>query len=146
MKVLLASLMFIVTTTQVEWLENFDQAKEIAKHDHKFILLNFSGSDWCGPCVKMKKEVFENPSFLLVAEDKLVLVRADFPRLKKNQLSKEQVQHNEMLAEQYNKQGKFPYTILLDANGAVLKEWDGYVFGSQDKFVSELTATLASLN
>ena len=55
-----------------------------------------------------------------------MLVRADFPRLSKNQLDARQTAHNEALAEKYNRQGKFPFTVLLDANGRVLKEWDGY--------------------
>lgn len=143
MKVLLLSFLFI-TTSPVEWLDNFDRAKEVAAQERKLILLNFSGSDWCGPCVKMKKEVFENSSFLSLAEEKLVLVRVDFPRQKKNQLPKDQIKHNEMLAEKYNKLGKFPYTLLIDASGAVIREWDGYAFGGQDKFIGELQDKLSS--
>jgi thioredoxin-related protein len=127
----------------VEWLTNFEAAKETATKEDKFILLNFSGSDWCAPCIKMKAEVFGNESFLSLADEELILVRADFPRLKKNQLSKEQVKHNEGLAEKYNPLGKFPYTVLLDKNGKLLQAWDGYVFGSQDKFVEELTNSLS---
>jgi thioredoxin-related protein len=121
-----------------EWLTNFDVAKEKAKSENKSILLNFSGSDWCAPCIKMKKEVFSSETFLSKSEAQLVLVRADFPRSKKNQLSPEQIKHNEALAEKYNPDGKFPFTVLLDANGKVIREWDGYVFGSQDKFLAEL--------
>ena len=105
---------------------NFDQAKAEAAQTHKFILLNFSGSDWCGPCIKLKKDVFESAEFGQFATDHLVLVRADFPRKSKNQLDASQITHNEALAEKYNKQGKFPFTVLLDANGRVLKSWDGY--------------------
>lgn len=133
----------LMMITPVKWFENFEEAKVIATRDNKFILLNFSGSDWCGPCIKMKKEVFENESFLSIAENKLILVRADFPRSKKNQLPAEQVKHNEKLAEKYNPLGKFPYTLLLDPNGNVIKTWDGYVFSSQDKFISELVNKLS---
>jgi thioredoxin-related protein len=121
-----------------EWLTDFDAAKQMAVKENKYILLNFSGSDWCAPCIKMKSEVFETESFLSLAGEHLILVRADFPRSKKNQLSKEQVRHNEALAERYNPSGKFPLTLLLDVKGKVIKEWDGYVFGSQDKFMSDL--------
>lgn len=55
-----------------------------------------------------------------------MLVRADFPRLSRNRLAARQKAHNEALAEAYNRQGKFPDTVLLDAEGHVLKEWDGY--------------------
>jgi thioredoxin-related protein len=142
MKTLLTLLLLFVTSPQ-PWLLNFDQAKLSAEQEHKMILLNFSGSDWCGPCIKMKKEVFESDAFNEIASKHLVLVRADFPRSKKNQLSKEQTKHNEGLAEKYNPLGKFPYTVLLDAKGKIIKEWDGYVFSSQDKFIAELDKTLS---
>jgi len=141
MKILLLTFIFIATGP-VEWLSDFEAAKTIAEQNHKHILLNFSGSDWCAPCIKMKQEVFENDAFLLIAEKQLVLIRADFPRAKKNQLSKEQQRHNEALAEKYNPAGKFPYTLLLDADGKILREWDGYTFSSQDKFVSQLSKEL----
>lgn len=140
MKALLIGL-FLLTSSS-EWLTNFDAAKAIAGKENKFILLNFSGSDWCAPCIKMKQEVFQNEAFLSFADDKLVLVRADFPRSKKNQLPKEQKTHNETLAEKYNPLGKFPYTLLLDKDGKILKEWDGYEFGSQDKFIAALKKEL----
>jgi hypothetical protein len=94
--------------------------------------------------IKMKKEVFESEAFLSLAEEHLVLVRADFPRSKKNQLSKEQTKHNESLAEKYNPEGKFPFTLLLDSTGKVLKKWDGYVFSSQDSFMADLKNTIVS--
>lgn len=131
-----------IITGSVEWLNDIEAAKTIARENHKYILLNFSGSDWCAPCIKMKQEVFENDAFLRIAEKQLVLIRADFPRAKKNQLSKEQQSHNEALAEKYNPAGKFPYTLLLDADGKILKEWDGYTFSSQDKVISQLSKEL----
>lgn len=126
-----------------EWLTDFDAAKEMAAKENKYILLNFSGSDWCAPCVKMKAEVFETQSFLSLAEKQLVLVRADFPRSKKNQLSKDQIERNEVLAERYNPSGKFPFTLLLDAKGKIIEEWDGYVFGGQNTFMSELNKVIS---
>jgi len=108
------------------WHSNMQEAKEIAKKDHKHILLNFSGSDWCGPCIRLRKEIFDNTIFLAMADTTLVLVDADFPRLKKNQLSKEQQRQNDGLADKYNAQGKFPLTLLLDAEGKVLQQWEGF--------------------
>ena len=143
MKALFAFVLLIAVSTP-EWLVNYENAHEVAVQQNKYILLNFSGSDWCGPCIKMKKEVFESESFLSLAEKHLVLLRADFPRAKKNQLSKEQTKHNEVLAEKYNPEGKFPFTVLLDSNGNVLKKWDGYVFSSQDKFIADLHDTILS--
>ena len=133
----------LLTLGQSEWLTDFDAAKATAVKENKYILLNFSGSDWCAPCIKMRAEVFESQSFLSVAEKDLVLVRADFPRLKRNQLPKDQVHRNEELAERYNPSGKFPLTLLLDSSGRPLKQWDGYVFGSQDKFIAELNKVIS---
>jgi thioredoxin-related protein len=141
MKILVATILFMVFAS-IQWLTDFEAARQSAASDHKYILLNFSGSDWCGPCIKMKQEVFESEEFSAIAEKELVLVRADFPRAKKNKLSPEQTKHNEELAEKYNPSGFFPYTVLLDANGKILKEWNGYVFGSQDKFIADLKKTV----
>ncbi len=142
MKTILSILLLFSFLNQ-PWLTNWDQAQSKATQENKLILLNFSGSDWCAPCIKMKKEVFESEAFLSIAEKELVLVRADFPRSKKNQLPKEQIAHNEKLAEKYNSNGKFPLTLLVDAKGNVVKEWDGYAFASQDKFLAELSEVLA---
>lgn len=139
---IITALLVMITIVTPEWLNDFEVAKHAAAENHKQILLNFSGSDWCAPCIKMKKEVFESEKFLSLAGEQLVLVRADFPRNKKNKLSVEQTKKNEMLAEKYNPQGKFPLTVLLDADGKVIREWDGYVFSSQDKFIADLTKTL----
>jgi len=125
-----------------EWLTDVALAKETATRENKMILLNFSGSDWCAPCIKMKRDVFESEVFKQYAEENLVLLRADFPRLKKNQPAKEQVQHNEALAEKYNSQGKFPFTVLLDASGTVIKAWDGYSNQTPDDFVKELQSVI----
>lgn len=126
MKTLLIALLFFVSTGSPAWLVNFEQAKIEASAAHKQILLNFSGSDWCGPCIKLKKEILDSPAFLDYANDKLVLVRADFPRAAKNQLDARQTAHNESLAERYNPEGKFPFTVLLSTEGKVLKTWTGY--------------------
>lgn len=107
------------------WHYDLNEAKQIAQKEHKYILLNFSGSDWCGPCIEMHKVIFDNESFETFANTNLVMVNADFPRRKKNQLSPQQQQLNNAMADQYNPQGKFPYTVLLDANGKVLKAWEG---------------------
>ncbi|QDK79813.1 thioredoxin family protein [Spirosoma sp. KCTC 42546] len=142
MKLVLTALLIGLLTNPLNWELNFDQAKTEAAQSHKFILLNFSGSDWCGPCIKLKKTIFESAEFSQYAADHLVLVRADFPRLSKNQLDARQIAHNETLAEKYNKQGKFPLTVLLDANGKVLKEWDGY---PQSLTVSSFLETIDSV-
>ena len=120
------------------WETNFDAAKQQAAKEHKLILLNFSGSDWCGPCIRLRKEIFESTAFKQVADSALVLVNADFPRAKKNQLTKELQQANDTLAEKYNEKGAFPFTLLLDADGKVLRSWDGYPKEGMDEFIAEV--------
>jgi len=128
---------FVLWMMWAGWGSDLSVAQQTAKDQHKLILLNFSGSDWCGPCIKLKKDVFESTEFQSFAEANLVLVRADFPRLKKNQLAKDQQAKNDALAERYNSDGKFPLTVLLNEQGKVLKEWDGYQ-PSTTKMLSEI--------
>jgi thioredoxin-related protein len=139
MKLLFVSLI-IGLLTNITWLGDYNQATIEASKSHKLILINFSGSDWCGPCIRERKEILENDVFVNYAADHLVLVRADFPRQKKNQLSKEQVKLNEALADKFNPDGKFPYTILVDEHGKVLKDWDGFPNESPEKFVNQISS------
>ncbi|MET4080293.1 thioredoxin-related protein [Pedobacter sp. UYP30] len=120
------------------WMGDFSQAEVEAKASHKLILINFSGSDWCGPCIRLRKEILESPEFTAYAKEKLILVRADFTRQKKNQLAKDQIKLNEALADRYNMDGKFPYTLLVDENGKVLKSWDGLPDESAAEFVKDI--------
>jgi thioredoxin-related protein len=124
------------------WETDFDLAKQKAQQQHKYILLNFSGSDWCGPCIKLHNEIFESNSFKNFADSSLILINADFPRLKKNQLSKDQQKKNDKLADTYNSQGSFPYTVLLTAEGKVIKTWDGYPNTTAEQFTRQLKEIL----
>lgn len=141
MKFLLSVLLFTsFNINSPAWTTDFDKAKTEAANSGKFILLNFSGSDWCIPCIRLHKEFFETESFKEFAKNHLILVNADFPRLKKNQLSKEQTKKNEMLAEKYNTHGVFPLTLLLDADGKVWKQWEGLPKVSAEEFTSAINS------
>ncbi|MEO8795661.1 MAG: thioredoxin family protein [Daejeonella sp.] len=139
MKSLLLVFLTFFTFNASPWLSNLEEAKVLAKEDHKLIVLNFSGSDWCGPCIKMHKQIFESEEFKNYSEENLVLVNADFPRMKKNQPAKEQLEINAALADKYNKEGVFPLTLLLDKDGKVLKRWEGLPKETATEFVSEIT-------
>jgi thioredoxin-related protein len=128
------------------WENDLDKAKKKAHAEHKLILLEFSGSDWCVPCIRLRKDIFETTSFSGFADSALVLLNADFPRLKKNQLSKEQQKKNDKLAEIYNPDGVFPITLLLDAEGKVLKTWEGYPNLSAEQFIAEVKASVHAAN
>ena len=138
MKILAFLLLTFFTPTTTPWLGDMNAAVDQASKEHKLILVNFSGSDWCGPCIRLRKEILESDIFGKYASDHLVLVRADFPRQKKNQLPTEQVKRNEALADKYNPEGKFPFTLLIDEHGKVLKSWDGFPDETADQFVSQI--------
>lgn len=144
MKYLSVLLIVSLSAAQPTWLTNLEKGKSEALASNKLIVLNFSGSDWCGPCIRLKKEIFGSDEFVKYAADKLVLVNADFPRYKKNQLTKQQEKENEGLAEKYNSSGKFPFTVLLNANGKVLKQWEGLPDETPEKFVDEIN-TIANV-
>lgn len=93
-----------------------EKAAQLAKQENKLIFMNFSGSDWCRSCIVLKQSILDTPEFESFANDKLILLDVDFPRKKKNRLSKEQTQYNEKLAEKYNKEGQFPTIIILDSD------------------------------
>jgi thioredoxin-related protein len=124
------------------WHYNLPEAQQIARQQHKHILLNFSGSDWCGPCIRLHKEVFASAAFIQFADTALVMVNADFPRSSKNQLPSKQQAINDALADKYNSQGDFPLTLLLNADGKVIKQWEGFPKGSVDDFVFDIKTAI----
>ncbi|HEY4935675.1 MAG TPA: thioredoxin family protein [Puia sp.] len=126
---------FLLTS---EWHHNLDDAQRIAKISHKYILLNFSGSDWCGPCIRLKKEFFESDIFKTMADSELVLVNADFPRNKRNQPSVDQQKINDGMADRYNAKGIFPYTLLLNADGKILGTWEGLPNETPENFIQDI--------
>ncbi len=136
-KLLVIALCFIAMSFTI-WQPDLETAKKIAKEKHELILLNFSGSDWCGPCMRMRKEIFENDQFSKMADTSFVMINADFPRNKKNQLNKKLKKQNEALADKYNAEGKFPFTLLLDADGKVLKTWDGLPDENAAQFAGQI--------
>lgn len=103
-----------------DWNYNFEEAKTLAKEQNKDIVIIFSGSDWCAPCIKLDKNIWQSDAFKKESADKWILVKANFPRKKANQLSEEQEAHNRSLAEKYNLEGSFPLVVLLDKDGKVL--------------------------
>jgi thioredoxin-related protein len=139
MKSILVSLLFpFLLSDTSAWLTDFNQAKNLSQEKHEYILLNFSGSDWCSGCIKLHKNIFDSHAFQQYATEHLVLLNADFPRSKKNSLPAEQQKKNDALADKYNPKGIFPYTVLLNTDGTVLKKWEGYYEGGAENFVQEI--------
>jgi thioredoxin-related protein len=102
------------------WKTNFEEAKKEASDQNKKILLVFSGSDWCAPCIKLDNVVWKSDAFKSESEKNWVIYKADFPKKKANQLTTELAESNNKLAEKYNKSGSFPLVILLDKTGKVI--------------------------
>ncbi len=97
------------------WLTDFEKARQMAAELKRPILLDFTGSDWCGWCIKLDEEVFAKQEFKDFAKDNLVLFKADFPRNK--QLPEAETKQNEALMRRYEARG-FPTILLLKADGA----------------------------
>lgn len=116
------------------WLTDYKQAQQEAKANNKLLLLDFTGSDWCGWCMRLRKEVFSKPEFQQYASKNLILMEVDFPR-GKDQTSTLRVQ-NENLAQLYGIQG-FPTIIVLNGAGRKVGEF-GYMEGGPNAFIAEL--------
>ena len=116
------------------WTEDYAKALEQAKTEHKQVLLDFTGSDWCGWCKKLDAEVFSTPKFQEYASKHLVLVQVDFPKQK--QLSAEVKAQNDKLAKQHKVQG-YPTIIVLDTHGKKVGELS-YMPGGPDAFIAAL--------
>lgn len=102
------------------WKSDFDIATAQAIKENKNILLVFSGSDWCAPCIKLENTIWKSEEFKKEAAQKWVIYKADFPKKKANSLPAVLTASNKKLAEKYNKSGNFPMVLLLDKTGSVL--------------------------
>lgn len=133
--ILLSQLLF----SQV-WTTNIEEAKTKASQENKKIVLVFSGSDWCAPCIKLEKNIWNSDYFIAYSKENLVLVKADFPKKKSNQLPAELKNNNEQLASRYNKEGYFPLVVVLDSTGKVLTK-KGFENCSPEEYVKKLVGT-----
>lgn len=114
-------LLFMVTIGYSQnWKTDFNQATAEAIAQNKPIILVFAGSDWCAPCIKLEKAIWQSEAFKSYSETNYILERADFPKKKQNELAVELKKQNQILAEKYNKEGIFPLVVVLDGKGKVL--------------------------
>ena len=142
MRILIISCLLIISITKVnaqEWLTDIKKAKELATTKNCNIILVFQGTDWCAPCIKLEKEIWNSEEFKNYAKENFVLLKAEFPRKKKNKLPEEQQKQNNLLAEKYNKQGYFPLVVVLDKNGNVLGT-TGYKKITPTEYIKILTS------
>ena len=139
MKTFLSLLMTVALTAMASaakegWLDDLEKAKAQAKAENKKILLDFTGSDWCGWCKKLDAEVFSQQAFKDYAAKHLVLVELDFPR--GFQLPEATKKQNDGLAKKYKIQG-YPTIVITTASGTKRGEL-GYVEGGPEAFIKEL--------
>jgi len=120
---------------EANWMTNYAKAVEQAKAQNKPILLDFTGSDWCGWCIKMKKESLDTTAFKQYADKNLILVEVDFPQ---NKPQADAVKsQNQQLQQKYKIDG-YPCFVLVDKDGKKLGMQDGYLEGGPDAFIAML--------
>ena len=125
---------------QSQWLESYEEAVQLSKQTGKPILADFTGSNWCSFCIKLKKEVFETPSFKKWAAENVVLLELDYPRpnLQPDWIKK---QNNE-LKNRYSREIKgYPTVLILNSQGDVLGS-QGYLRGGPDRWISVANNTI----
>ena len=124
---------FHVSAADLEWHTDLAKAQAQAKAEKKMVMLDFTGSDWCGWCIRLNKEVFSTDEFAEYAKKNLVLVEVDFPRKKAQ--SAEQKKANQALQSKYEIKG-YPTLIVLDGEGKQLGQL-GYVAGGAKAWIKE---------
>ena len=117
------------------WLTNLEKAQEQAKKEGKLVFLEFTGSDWCGPCIALKKKVLGTEEFAAFAKDNLVLVEIDFPIRKP--LDPAQKKYNDDLAKKYKLEG-VPMVLVFDGGGKELSKDVGFSGDSVAQYIAKL--------
>jgi len=117
------------------WSTDYKKAQDEAKMSHKLLLLNFTGSDWCGYCIQLDRAILSQPQFKDYANKNLVLAEIDFPRRKAQSVDVKK--QNAELAERYQIEG-FPTLVVLNGDGKTVWRYDGYYNGGIAAFLAEL--------
>ncbi len=123
-----------------EWMTDFDAAKARAAEEGKALLVDFTGSDWCGWCIRLKKDVFDKPAFAKYAQDKFVLLEVDVPHNPK--FDRELLRRNRELCEQFRVSG-FPTIMVMTPGGEIVGGFVGGKAGFEEARVP-LDAALAN--
>lgn len=122
-----------------DWQTDFAKAKETATKEGKSIVLVFQGSDWCAPCIRLDREIWSTETFQAYAKSNYVMLQADFPRRKQNALPEALAEANAKLADEYNKNGVFPFVVVMNHKGEVLGE-TGYKKTTPEAYIKELNS------
>ncbi len=136
-----------INAQELTWQTDINKAMEISKKTKKPLLLFFTGSDWCGWCIRLQKEVLKTPEFAKWAKDKVVLVELDFPR--RTQQNPELVKQNMELQQVLGVRG-YPTVWFVNASkkdGKVNLEQigsTGYVAGGPSVWLDGANKILAN--
>jgi thioredoxin-related protein len=122
-------------TSELSWGTDLPAALNQARSGNKMVLVDFTGSDWCGWCIKFDHDVLSTPAFATYAKSKLVLVKVDFPR--RQPQSNALIQANRELKNKYQVSG-YPTLVVLNASGKEIGRQPGYAEGGPDAFIAEL--------
>jgi protein disulfide-isomerase len=126
-----------VNAAESIWLTDLPKAQAQAKAENKIVLLDFTGSDWCGWCIKFKKETLDTAEFQAYAATNVVLVELDYPQKKVQ--SDDLKKTNTALKAQYKIEG-FPTLIVLDKDGQEIGRQVGYDKGGPQAFIAKIEA------
>ena len=131
----LAALLIATAARAADWTEDYSAGLARARKEHKLLVLDFTGSDWCVWCQRTDREVFSTQKFKDYADQNLVLVKVDFP----NSIPQtdEVKAQNARLKDKYQIEG-FPTLIVLDPSEKVVVKQVGYLEGGPDAFIAEL--------
>jgi len=122
--------------TGITWYDDFDKAVAVAKAEGKDLLVDFTGSDWCGWCVRLHKEVFAHDEFNQGVKDKYILVLLDYPRSPEAKAKVPNPERNAELQKKYAIRG-FPSILLMNADGEVFAR-TGYLRGGPGAYLTHL--------
>jgi thioredoxin-related protein len=117
------------------WQTDYKKAQDEAKTNKKLLLVDFTGSDWCGYCIRLNRDILSKPQFKDYANKNLVLLEIDFPRAKPQSATVRE--QNERLAQEYQIEG-FPTIVVLNGDGRKVWRYDGYFPDGADAFIAEL--------
>ena len=142
LNVLLAFVLLSPASVRAEsgWATDYKKAQEEAKASHKLVLVNFTGSDWCGYCIQFDRAILSKPEFKDYASKNLVLLEIDFPRRggpRWNAQPAALKKQNEELGQEYQVEG-FPTLVVLNGDGKTVWRYDGYYAGGVTAFLAEL--------
>ncbi len=116
----IVAFLFSLFAFSQDWKASYTEALTCSGDENKPIILVFAGSDWCAPCIKLEKNIWQSETFQTYAAANYILYKADFPRRKANALSAKLAEQNAKLADRFNAKGYFPLVVVLDPQEHVL--------------------------